>query len=172
MLLKELSHHSRKPDETSFFRSQLKYQLNMRSVSQVVEQPAIKTACAETLASGWNVFAQWRRGWDSNSRYSRTHAFQACTLSHSVTSPLRCLPAKCEHLCKLCDQIYQSKSTIVKKKKHDSLYFRRLAKKSLRRRLHCSARIPPVTSIIWLLRPSLPIWYWESSAPVFGSTAP
>lgn len=29
----------------------------------------------------------WRRGRDSNSRNSRSHAFQACTLNHSVTSP-------------------------------------------------------------------------------------
>ena len=33
----------------------------------------------------------WRRGWDSNPRYAlrRTHAFQACSLSHSDTSPCR-----------------------------------------------------------------------------------
>src|SRR5262245_1312481 len=31
---------------------------------------------------------QWRRGGDSNPRYVlRTHAFQACSLSHSDTSP-------------------------------------------------------------------------------------
>src|SRR4030042_1905514 len=31
----------------------------------------------------------WRRGWDSNPRYAlrRTHAFQACSFSHSDTSP-------------------------------------------------------------------------------------
>ena len=31
----------------------------------------------------------WRRGRDSNPRYTlrRTHAFQACSLSHSDTSP-------------------------------------------------------------------------------------
>ena len=34
---------------------------------------------------GW---LQWRRGGDSNPRYVlRTHAFQACSLSHSDTSP-------------------------------------------------------------------------------------
>ena len=32
-------------------------------------------------------FYGWRRRRDSNSRYLRTHAFQACTLNHSVTSP-------------------------------------------------------------------------------------
>ena len=33
------------------------------------------------------VIRNWRRGRDSNSRYLRTHAFQACTLSRSATSP-------------------------------------------------------------------------------------
>ena len=42
---------------------------------------------SRTWLSHLRIPMAWRRGWDSNSRYLRTHAFQACTLSHSVTSP-------------------------------------------------------------------------------------
>ena len=46
-----------------------------------------------------NLNPGWRRGRDSNSRYLRTHAFQACTLSHSVTSPVSGAPIKRGTVC-------------------------------------------------------------------------
>ncbi len=121
----------------------------------------------------------WRRGRDSNSRYLRTHAFQACTLSHSVTSPsIGCPDENVKHYV-YCRGPFGNEKLEFSEKNLNTIQltygyccFLLARKKSRKIWAHSSSKIPAVILSVWLSRLSEPIVYNESTAPVLRSFAP